>query len=37
MLTEEIKAQKALVGRLSLSVGWQNGPERGLQTVSFNT
>ena len=25
-----------LVGRLSLSVGWENGPERGLKTVSFN-
>ena len=26
---------KALVGR-SLSVGWANGPERGLSIVSFN-
>ena len=25
-----IKALTALVGRLSLSVGWHNGPERGL-------
>ena len=23
-------------GRLSLSVGWENGPEWGLKTVSFN-
>ena len=23
-------------GRLCLSVGWDNGPERGLKTVSFN-
>ena len=30
-----IKAQAALVGRLSLSVGWKNGPERGLKIVSF--
>ena len=26
----------AVVGRLSLSVGCENGPERGLKTVSFN-
>ena len=26
----------ALVGRLSLSVGRENCPERGLNTVSFN-
>ena len=25
------------VGRLSLSVGWENGPERGLKTVPFNS
>ena len=31
-----IKALRALVGRLSLSVGWENGPERRLETVSFN-
>ena len=31
-----IKALTALVGRLSLTVGWENGPERGLKTVSFN-
>ena len=31
-----IKALVALVSRLSLSVGWKNGPERGLMTVSFN-
>ena len=26
----------ALVGRWSLRVGWENGPERGRMTVSFN-
>ena len=26
----------ALVGRLSLSEGWENGPERELKTVSFS-
>ena len=26
----EIKVLTALVGRLSLSAGWENGPERGL-------
>ena len=31
-----IKALIVLVGRLSLSVGWENGLERGLKTVSFN-
>ena len=31
-----IKALIALVGLLSLSVGWENGPERELKTVSFN-
>ena len=31
-----IKALKALVGRLSLSVGRENGPKRGLETGSFN-
>ena len=32
-----IKALIALVGRLSLNVGWENGPERGLKKiVSFN-
>ena len=30
----EIKALTALIDRLSLSVGWENGPEPGL--VSFN-
>ena len=30
-----IKALTALVGRLSLSAGWKNGPERGLD-CSFN-
>ena len=32
----KIKALTALVGRLSLSPGWENGPEWGLKTVSFN-
>ena len=32
----KIKALTALVGRLSLSVGWENGPEQGLKPVSFN-
>ena len=32
-----IKALSALVGRLSLSVGLENCPERGLNTISFNT
>ena len=32
----KIKALTALVGRLSLSVGWKNGPEWGLKTVLFN-
>ena len=33
-----IKALTALVGRLSLSLSviWENGPERGLKTLSFN-
>ena len=31
-----IKALTALVGRLSMSVGWKNGPERGLTIASFN-
>ena len=32
---KEIKALTVLVGRLSLSVGWENGPEPGFKTVSF--
>ena len=32
----KIKALTALEGRLSLSVGWKTGPERGLKTVTFN-
>ena len=32
----EIKVLRALVGQLALSVGWENGPEWGLKTVSFN-
>ena len=35
-MKEKIKALAALMGQLSLSVGWENGPERGLNTVSFN-
>ena len=35
-LQNQIKAMTALVGRLSLSVGWKKSPERGLKTVSFN-
>ena len=31
-----IKALRALVGRKLLSVCWENGPKRGLKTVSFN-
>ena len=31
-----IKAPTALVDQLSLNVGWENGPEEGLKTVSFN-
>ena len=32
----EFEALTALVGRLSLSVDWENGPERRFKTVSFN-
>ena len=32
-----IKALMALVGRLSLSVGWENDPQRGLKTVALNS
>ena len=31
-----VKALTALAGRLSLSVGWENGPEPGLKAGSFN-
>ena len=31
-----VRALTALLCRLSLSVGWENGPERGLKIVSFN-
>ena len=31
-----IKALTALAGQLSLSVGWENSPERGHTIVSFN-
>ena len=33
--TSRIKVMAALVGRLSLSIVWENGPERGMKTVSF--
>ena len=36
ILLSDIKALTALVGWLSLSIGWENGPERGYKTVSFN-
>ena len=32
----KMKALTALVGRLSLTVGWNNGPKQGFATVSFN-
>ena len=32
----KIKTLTALVGWLSLNVGWENGPEWGLKTISFN-
>ena len=32
----QIKALTALEGRLSLSVGCENGPEKGLKTISCN-
>ena len=31
----KIKALTTLMGRLSLTVGWENRPERGLKTASF--
>ena len=34
--SKKIKVLTALVGPLSLSVGWENGPEQGSKTVSFN-
>ena len=34
--TNKIKELTKLVGRLSLTVEWENGPERRLKTVSFN-
>ena len=34
--SKTIKALTALMGQLSLSEGWENGPELGLKTVSFN-
>ena len=36
LTTHLIKALTALVGQLSLSVDWENGPGRGLKTVSVN-
>ena len=35
-LRNYIEALTARLGRLSLSVGWENGPEWGFKTVSFN-
>ena len=35
-MKEKIEVLTALIGRLSLNVGWENGPERGLKTVLFN-
>ena len=32
----KIKALIALVGQLFLTVDWENGPEQGIKTVSFN-
>ena len=38
LIKVNIKALTALVGWLSRSVSWENGPERGLKTaVSFNS
>ena len=31
-----IKVLAALVGRLSLSLGWEHGPKRGLKLISLN-
>ena len=36
IFTNIIKALTALTDQLSLSVGWENGLEQGLKTVSFN-
>ena len=39
LLTKEknrIKVLRALAGQQSLSVGWENDPEQGLKTASFN-
>ena len=36
MRCADIAKMTAVMSRLSLSVGWENGPERGLKTVSFN-
>ena len=35
-VTQLIKALTSLVGRLSLSVGWENGPDRECKIDSFN-
>ena len=35
-LLASMKALRSLLGRLSLSVGWANGPGRGRKIVSFN-
>ena len=36
MIIIKIKALTTLVDRLPQSVGWENDPDRGLKTVSFN-
>ena len=36
LVTYLVKALTAMVGGCTLSVGWENCPERGLKTVSFN-
>ena len=36
LVSYTVKSLIALVGRLSLNVGWENDPERGHKTVSFN-
>ena len=33
-MTGKIKALRALVGRLSLNIGWGNGSEQGLKNIS---
>ena len=35
VIAQNVKAQTALLGGLSLSDGWENGPGRGLKIASF--